>query len=89
MKAHAETQAELTLLGPGMEGVRAPQPSSPQRRHSAFDAIGFRESIAQLQEEIRTLYTADEVPWIVGYSAMPLSLCQLTDNTLEYAKFIN
>jgi hypothetical protein len=22
-------------------------------------------------------------------SAMPLSLCQLTDNTLEYAKFIN
>ena len=37
-------------------------------RHSAFDALGFRETVAQLQEEIRALYTADNVPWIVGYS---------------------
>jgi len=37
-------------------------------RHSAFDALGFRETVTQLQEEIRALYTADNVPWIVGYS---------------------
>lgn len=37
-------------------------------RLSAFEAMGFRETVAILQEEVRELYTADQVPWIVGYS---------------------
>ncbi len=53
-------------------GTKSPsEPTAPvtaKARHSAFDALGFRETIAQLQEEVRALYTADQVPWIVGYS---------------------
>lgn len=37
-------------------------------RHSAFTALGFRGTLADLRQEIRALYAADEVPWIVGYS---------------------
>jgi DNA sulfur modification protein DndC len=37
------------------------------RRHSFF-AAGFSKSIAALTEEIRTLYLADETPWVIGYS---------------------
>jgi DNA sulfur modification protein DndC len=40
----------------------------PKRRVSAFDALGFQATIEALHEEIRELYTADEVPWIIGYS---------------------
>ncbi len=36
--------------------------------HSAFTALGFRGTLAALRQEIRALYTADEIPWIVGYS---------------------
>ncbi|HCX01857.1 MAG TPA: DNA phosphorothioation system sulfurtransferase DndC [Syntrophaceae bacterium] len=43
--------------------------SSPTRqRKSAFNEIGFQPTIDLLQEEIRNLYTADDVPWIIGYS---------------------
>lgn len=35
---------------------------------SAFDTLGFRETVAQLQGEIRALCTADNVLWIIGYS---------------------
>lgn len=38
------------------------------RRVSAFEEFGFQATVAALQEEIRALYIADEVPWIVGYS---------------------
>ena len=50
------------------------QPSTPSpqaqqtRRPSAFNALGFQATIAQLEDEIRALYTADDVPWIIGYS---------------------
>jgi len=37
-------------------------------RHSAFTALGFLGTLADLRQEIRALYAADEVPWIVGYS---------------------
>ncbi len=37
-------------------------------RHSAFNELGFHPTIEQLQEEIRNLYVADDVPWIIGYS---------------------
>jgi DNA sulfur modification protein DndC len=37
-------------------------------RKSAFSAIGLPKTVALLGEEIRDLYLADNVPWIVGYS---------------------
>lgn len=37
-------------------------------RRTAFSSLGFNATIAALHEEIRELYTADEVPWIIGYS---------------------
>lgn len=37
-------------------------------RYSAFTENGFKQTIAALCEEIRELYLADSVPWIIGYS---------------------
>jgi DNA sulfur modification protein DndC len=37
-------------------------------QHSAFTEIGFKSTVDALCEEIRTLYLADNRPWIVGYS---------------------
>lgn len=45
-----------------------PQVQPPPRRASAFNELGFQATIAQLEDEIRALYTADDVPWIIGYS---------------------
>jgi len=41
---------------------------APASRKSAFAELGLKRTVAQLQEEIRELYLADDVPWIVGYS---------------------
>ena len=35
---------------------------------SGFKAFGFRKTIDGLASEIRALYLADEIPWVVGYS---------------------
>lgn len=35
---------------------------------SAFNELGFKTTIQSLHEEIRELYTSDEVPWVIGYS---------------------
>lgn len=35
---------------------------------SAFTELGFKESLEILGQEIRELYLADNIPWIVGYS---------------------
>ncbi len=47
-------------------------PAGPARtvssRVSAFDELGFQSTIDALHEEIRALYSADEIPWIIGYS---------------------
>lgn len=37
-------------------------------RKSAFSTAGFQPAIAALKEEIREMYRADDVPWIIGYS---------------------
>lgn len=37
-------------------------------RTSAFNELGFNATIKILLDEIQQLYTADEVPWIIGYS---------------------
>jgi len=42
-------------------------PAKPVRA-SAFNELGFKDTIDQLCAEIRELYSADEVPWIIGYS---------------------
>lgn len=59
-KASEATKASLSQTSPN--GVMA------RKRASAFDEIGFKATIASLQEEIREIYLADDLPWIIGYS---------------------
>jgi DNA sulfur modification protein DndC len=37
-------------------------------RQSAFDELGFRETLRSLIGDIKELYVADQIPWVVGYS---------------------
>jgi DNA sulfur modification protein DndC len=37
-------------------------------KNSTFSELGFSETIAALTDEIRLLYLADSIPWVVGYS---------------------
>lgn len=37
-------------------------------RRRPFDGLPMSEVISELTDEIQELYTADEVPWVVGYS---------------------
>lgn len=60
------TEAPDVLSSQGA-AISAPLPPAP-RRASAFNELGFQATIAQLEDEIRALYTADDVPWIIGYS---------------------
>ena len=55
---------------PGMTSHTTPPATASKAspRASAFTELGFQATIAALQEEIRALYLADTVPWIVGYS---------------------
>lgn len=41
---------------------------NPTASNSAFRTHGFRATIDMLCAEVRELYLADEVPWIIGYS---------------------
>jgi DNA sulfur modification protein DndC len=66
-------QLELPLEdGDKLEIVSGKVASKPARRGtshtSAFTEFGFQATIAALHEEIRALYVADLVPWIIGYS---------------------
>lgn len=40
----------------------------PIRPRSAFDDLGFADTVSQLVEQTQQLYLADGVPWVVGYS---------------------
>ncbi|MFD4938297.1 DNA phosphorothioation system sulfurtransferase DndC [Streptomyces virginiae] len=42
--------------------MSTPKPSAP------FQGRALAEVVSELTEEIRELYTADEVPWVIGYS---------------------
>lgn len=44
------------------------QRTDTKRPASAFDALGIKQTVAGMLEEIRTLYLSDRVPWVVGYS---------------------
>src|SRR5262245_5438386 len=35
---------------------------------SAFDKYGIKKTVAFLLDEIKELYSADKIPWVVGYS---------------------
>lgn len=41
---------------------------APITKKSAFTELGLKGTIEELKEEIRELYLADDVPWIIGYS---------------------
>jgi len=43
-------------------------PPKPGGRKSAFDGTSFQGVVQALCEEIRELYLADDVPWVIGYS---------------------
>ncbi len=55
---------------PSGEESAGPNPDAvlTRKRVSAFDELGFKATLAALHDEIRELYLADDVPWIVGYS---------------------
>jgi DNA sulfur modification protein DndC len=48
--------------------VEVPAPGGSKAATSAFAGGQFKQLIADLEDEIRALYTADDTPWIVGYS---------------------
>lgn len=37
-------------------------------KNTAFAELGFKKTVAILLDEIRELYLADSIPWVVGYS---------------------
>ena len=37
-------------------------------RRSAFRALGLAKTVEAVCDEIRELYLADAIPWVVGYS---------------------
>ena len=43
-------------------------PKRAAKAASAFAGQGLARTVAALAEEIRELYRADAVPWVVGYS---------------------
>src|SRR5580765_3680169 len=42
--------------------------ATPAAKTSAFTALGLKATLEQLKEEVRELYLADDIPWIIGYS---------------------
>jgi DNA sulfur modification protein DndC len=42
--------------------------ADPKRRKSAFAEQGFEATVAALMDEVVTMYRADGIPWVVGYS---------------------
>lgn len=51
-----------------MSTVNSKRKTPPVARASAFSELGLQKTIDVLSEEIRELYCADQVPWIIGYS---------------------
>lgn len=59
-----------------------PRPDQPS---SAFDELGIAASIENLTADILALYTADSIPWVIGYSGGKdsTSVVQLVWNALS------
>ncbi|MDJ1654259.1 DNA phosphorothioation system sulfurtransferase DndC [Raoultella sp. Ech2A] len=39
-----------------------------QSTRSAFDDLGFRETVVRLVQQTKDLYLSDNIPWVIGYS---------------------
>lgn len=39
-----------------------------QSTRSAFDNLGFRETVVRLVQQTKDLYLSDDIPWVIGYS---------------------
>ena len=54
----------------GQTTMKATPKESPSTTHrvSAFHGLGFHATLQVLLDEVRALYTADDIPWIIGYS---------------------
>lgn len=39
-----------------------------QPARSAFDSLGFRETVGKLVQQTKDLYLSDDIPWVLGYS---------------------
>ncbi len=68
MSPQLQPKPQPNLFDTPADTELAPPPGATSRRHSTFTELGFRNTIAALRQEIRALYAADDVPWIVGYS---------------------
>lgn len=62
-----EIPEQLALLLEDKETAKSSS-STPPTFRSAFSLRGFQATISILAEEVRELYLADSVPWIIGYS---------------------
>lgn len=68
----SDPQLDLSLESNKTSSDTKVRPDSPAKvaapRVSAFNELGFQATIELLHEEIRNLYIADNIPWIIGYS---------------------
>ena len=46
----------------------APKAVELRRRKSAFDELGYKDTIQELKAEVMALYRGDSIPWVIGYS---------------------
>lgn len=67
-KKTAQSKTPESPKATSAESTATEPKTPPPRRASAFNELGFQATIAQLEDEIRALYMADDVPWIIGYS---------------------
>ncbi|XNH04402.1 DNA phosphorothioation system sulfurtransferase DndC [Vibrio cyclitrophicus] len=42
--------------------------NTQQARYSAFNELGFKETIQRLVTKTKELYQKDDIPWVIGYS---------------------
>ncbi len=42
--------------------------ATPTAKNSAFAELGLKGTLEHLKQEVRDLYLADDIPWIIGYS---------------------
>ena len=45
-----------------------PSSKKSTERKTVFKALGFKETIAVISQQVRELYLSDEIPWVLGYS---------------------
>ena len=41
--------------------------NTPNRK-TAFDALGYKETISKVIQQTQELYLSDDIPWVLGYS---------------------